>query len=181
MIVSAQNMNGIYYLEIKFNVTFVDENDTNIYSKEHSNVLDYNVFYNCGEDRSFIYEVNDFFNGPNYELQQMLPPTNSLPSTCPQGSCFFTFTKKTILNRFESAYSKECNEMVFLPYVDSRGVSVAYKVVMVCIIKESGELRSYTICLRGSQMELNNVVRIPEAKILAFVLDPLERVLVLIT
>lgn len=53
-----------------FNVTFVDKDDTRIYSVQKDRV-DQKIFYNCG-DRNFSFAINGYFNGPNYELKPML-------------------------------------------------------------------------------------------------------------
>ena len=51
-------------------MTFVDKDDTRIYSVQKDRV-DQKIFYNCG-DRNFSFAINGYFNGPNYELKPML-------------------------------------------------------------------------------------------------------------
>ncbi len=70
-----------------FNVTFVDREDTKIYSIQKDRV-DQKVFYNCGDNR-FSFAINGYFNGPNYELSPVEDPI--LPQ---QGSEYFNFTRK---------------------------------------------------------------------------------------
>lgn len=51
-------------------MTFVDKDDTRIYSVQNDKV-DQKIFYNCG-DQNFSFTIDGYFNGPNYELEPIV-------------------------------------------------------------------------------------------------------------
>ena len=69
---TAKNGNGPL-LMTAFNLTFVDKDDTEIYSVSKDKI-DQKILYNCG-DNEFSFAINGYFNGPNYELS----PVTSKP------------------------------------------------------------------------------------------------------
>jgi hypothetical protein len=58
-------------LMTSFNLTFVNKDDTHIYSVSKDKI-DQKIFYNCG-DKAFSFAVGGYFNGPNYELSPITP------------------------------------------------------------------------------------------------------------
>ena len=80
-------------------MTFVDKDDTNIYSVA-KNDSSKKVLYNCG-DGGFSFSLSGFFNGPNYELKSVPQSENG---NCKDGECYFNITNKDMTIAYRSNF-----------------------------------------------------------------------------
>jgi hypothetical protein len=97
--ITAKNAFGNKILSTGFNVTFVDIEDTQIYSVS-KDILNQKILYNCG-DNGFEFAINGYFNGPNYELN---PEGKVKDEPCYGGECFFSFSVKNMTETYKTEF-----------------------------------------------------------------------------
>jgi hypothetical protein len=102
--------------------------------------------YSCGSSL-FYYELENYFNGPNYDLEILLTRRKSQENDEGEED-LFGFMPKNLSKAYESddfPVLKFCNFTYIMPMVDGDGGLNLTKNILICIHNETRNISAYEI------------------------------------
>ena len=142
------------------------------------NETDADIFYTCG-DKKFTYDLTELFNGPSYSLGVTFDDRYIAPVDNESYFQIRNADQKVIVNT--SSMGVSCLQFLIVPLI-MNNIKIANALLMICINREQAEFTSYIIQTNNTQtitnLTLGGNIIIPEAKVLDYVYDSDQRVLI---